>query len=75
MATCSFIMNWGSNKPIIDRKMQISMWYSGLRGTITYLLALQYMQDFRKGNGDAITALTLTFSLFTVFLLYVQAPV
>eukprot|EP00826_Nyctotherus_ovalis_P037966 TRINITY_DN3512_c0_g1_i6.p1 TRINITY_DN3512_c0_g1~~TRINITY_DN3512_c0_g1_i6.p1 ORF type:complete len:346 (-),score=54.81 TRINITY_DN3512_c0_g1_i6:258-1295(-) len=63
---CDFIANLRFKCGLNDFKERVVMWYSGIRGTLTYLLALNYAHDFKKTNGDTIVVLTLTFSLFTV---------
>jgi len=63
---CDFITNLRVKCDANDLKEKVIMWYSGLRGTLTYLLAFNYAQDFKKSNGEVIILLTLTFSLFTV---------
>lgn len=63
---CSFISDFNKKWTLEYFKKKIVLWYSGLRGTLTYLLALRYTNDFQKSNGNAIVILTLSFSLFTV---------
>jgi NhaP-type Na+/H+ or K+/H+ antiporter len=63
---CDFIINLSIKCSANDVKEKIVMWYSGLRGTLTYILALNYAQDFKESNGEVIILLVLTFSLFTV---------
>ena len=63
---CSFMCNFGRVRRPVDAKSQFVMWYSGLRGTIAYILALQCSQDFKGGNGDVIILITISFALFTV---------
>lgn len=62
----SFICNFGRKKTPLDGKKQFVAWYSGLRGTIAYILALQCSRDFAGGNGDIIILITIIFALFTV---------
>ncbi len=63
---CSLLCNLGRARKPISGVFQFVMWYSGLRGTIAYILALQCSQDFKQGNGDIIILITITFALFTV---------
>ncbi len=63
---CSFLCNLGRSRIPIGGIFQFAMWYSGLRGTIAYILALQCSLDFKAGNGDIIILITITFALFTV---------
>lgn len=64
---CSFLCNFGRVKKPMGGVFQFITWYSGLRGTIAYILALQCSQDFKEGNGDVIILITISFALFTVF--------
>eukprot|EP00826_Nyctotherus_ovalis_P052239 TRINITY_DN659_c0_g2_i2.p2 TRINITY_DN659_c0_g2~~TRINITY_DN659_c0_g2_i2.p2 ORF type:complete len:243 (-),score=46.20 TRINITY_DN659_c0_g2_i2:410-1138(-) len=69
---CSMICNCGRVRKPIGGIYQLVMWYSGLRGTIAYILALQCASEFKDGNGDVIVLMTIIFALFTV--LYILLP-
>ena len=69
---CSLLCNLGRTRKPIAGVDQFVMWYSGLRGTIAYILALQCSQDFKAGNGDVIILITITYALFTVSLVFVD---
>lgn len=70
VGVCSILCNLGRDRKPIGGVYQFVMWYSGLRGTIAYILALQCAQDFKEGNGDVIILITITFALFTVLMLF-----
>jgi len=63
---CSFILNkfcGGS----IDYKKQFTIWFSGLRGAIAFVLALKAREDFKDEHGDTILTTTILVIFFTVF--------
>jgi sodium/hydrogen exchanger 8 len=66
---CSLIVNNGRVRKPIGGIFQLVMWYSGLRGTIAYILALQCSLEFKEGNGKVIVLITIIFALFTVLCL------
>ena len=68
IGTCSLIANCGRVRKPIGGIYQFVMWYSGLRGTIGFILALQCSIEFKEGNGNVIVLMTITFALFTVYL-------
>jgi len=63
---CSYILNTfcGCN---IDFKKQFTMWFSGLRGAIAFVLALKAKEDFADEHGDTILTTTILIIFFTVF--------
>lgn len=67
IGTCSLIANCGRVRKPIGGIYQFVMWYSGLRGTIGFILALQCSIEFKEGNGNVIVLMTITFALFTVY--------
>eukprot|EP00831_Metopus_contortus_P073190 TRINITY_DN66744_c0_g1_i2.p1 TRINITY_DN66744_c0_g1~~TRINITY_DN66744_c0_g1_i2.p1 ORF type:complete len:187 (-),score=12.17 TRINITY_DN66744_c0_g1_i2:51-611(-) len=65
---CSLFVNPGRKRMPIGAKFQFLIWYSGLRGTIAYILALQCSIAFAEGNGNVIVLITIIFALFTLFI-------
>jgi len=51
----------------IGYKKQFTMWFSGLRGAIAFVLALKAKEDFKDEHGDTILTTTILVIFFTVF--------
>merc|ERR1712166_1053007 len=63
-------LSWLLNKFIknkIGPRKQFTMWFSGLRGAIAFVLALQASEDFKSEHGDTILTTTIMVIFFTVF--------
>jgi sodium/hydrogen exchanger 3 len=61
----SFILN-KFIKQKIGPKKQFTMWFSGLRGAIAFVLALQASEDFKDQHGGEILTTTIVIIFFTV---------
>jgi len=62
-------LSWLVNKFItkkISPKKQFTMWFSGLRGAIAFVLALQASEDFKDQHGGEILTTTIIVIFFTV---------
>merc|ERR1711865_788961 len=62
-------LSWVVNKFItkkIGPKKQFTMWFSGLRGAIAFVLALQASEDFKDQHGGEILTTTIIVIFFTV---------
>jgi len=62
-------LSWVVNKFIskkISPKKQFTMWFSGLRGAIAFVLALQASEDFKDQHGAEILTTTIIVIFFTV---------
>eukprot|EP00656_Telonema_subtile_P011206 TRINITY_DN15519_c0_g1_i3.p1 TRINITY_DN15519_c0_g1~~TRINITY_DN15519_c0_g1_i3.p1 ORF type:complete len:278 (+),score=62.08 TRINITY_DN15519_c0_g1_i3:147-980(+) len=62
----TYILNKFIKNKIGPRK-QFTMWFSGLRGAIAFVLALQASEDFKSQHGDTILTTTIMVIFFTVF--------
>eukprot|EP00658_Telonema_sp_P-2_P024617 TRINITY_DN1989_c0_g1_i1.p1 TRINITY_DN1989_c0_g1~~TRINITY_DN1989_c0_g1_i1.p1 ORF type:complete len:586 (+),score=186.49 TRINITY_DN1989_c0_g1_i1:147-1904(+) len=63
-------LTWLLNKFIknkIGPRKQFTLWFSGLRGAIAFVLALQASEDFASENGQTILTTTIMVIFFTVF--------